>query len=71
MFCHYSVMKPVLDGIKEYFSSDPILISTVIYLCPGNDLQLLSDYVPLNMIVTFLNHKLKGMDSLTEPQVCG
>ena len=64
-------MKPVLDGIKEYFSTDPILISTVIYLCPDNDLQLLCDYVPLNMIVAFLNHKLKGMDSLTEPQVSG
>ena len=68
MFCHYSFMRPVLDGIKEYFSSDPILISTVIYLCPDNDLPLLCD-VPLHMIVAFLNHKLKGMDSLTEPQV--
>ena len=65
---YYSFMKPVLDGIKEYFSSDPILISTVIYLCPDNDLPLLCD-IPLYMIVAFLNHKLKGMDSLTEPQV--
>ena len=62
-------MKQVLDDISGYFTTDPLLISTVVYLCPDKDLPLLCDYVPLYMIGTFLNHKLNGKHSLTEGEV--
>ena len=60
----------MLTAVKEYNTADQLLLSTVIYLCPHDHLSLLCDYdIPLHMILTFINHKLRNMYSLTMDQV--
>ena len=62
-------MQVLIEQIKEYFQLDQLLVPVVVYLSPKDNLPLLCDYVPLNVILAVINLELDSKSSLGRLEV--
>ena len=64
-----SFIREYIDELKMMFPLDPLLMPTLVYICPRDDLPLLCDYVPLSLIMGMSTYRLGTLETLKKGDV--
>ena len=64
-----SFIQEHIDELKMLFHLDPLLMPTLVYICPRDDLPLLCDYVPLSLIIGTITYRLQAIVNLQKEDV--
>ena len=60
----------LFEELRPLFTLDPLLLRTLIYLAPQQDLPVMLEMIPPYLAVTWLAHMTKDMRGFNMNEVC-